>query len=466
MLNPAQPYFYLLAYVVVLYLRPQEYVPAVMGTPLVPALLLTAFGFWLVAQAKNFEAPQHKLLPALTAAIFISVARSDGVSSAMSSTADFVPTVLLFYIAATSIDSVARLRWLVLVLGAVHCAIALHGIEQAASSNGIGWTGASMVDGRITYLGFFNDPNDLAMAFLMGLPLVIWLASTHRLGIVRWAAWGVVGMVIWAIFLCNSRGSIVGILAMATMYAVRRFGWWRSMLVLPLVLGPLVLLAPSRINEMSADEESAAGRVDAWYEGFDMLRAHPLFGVGKGLFIDHNPLTAHNSFVLAIAELGIVGYYVWLSILMVSVVMLWRLLKLSPNDPLAGSGAHLDDATRARTEPPLSWTPVDGYVDPGVETPRAGVPAEGSWSELQQVAVALAYSLLGTLVAAFFLSRSYVNILYLLIAMIVAVFQIARVGWPALAPVSFRALAGRMLVLALASIAFLWLLTRALLTFQ
>ena len=460
MLSPVRPFFYLLAYVVVLYLRPQEYVPSLMGTPLVPVLLLTAFGFWGVAQAKNFEAPQHKLILILTLLIFVSVALPDGIGEAVARTLDFIPTVLLFYVAATSIDSVDRFRWLVVVLSLVTGVIAVHGIEQAASDSGIGWTGAAMVDGRITYLGYFNDPNDLAMAFLMVLPLTVWLAWTHRTAVVRWLAWCVVGLVLWAIFLCNSRGSILGVFAMATLYVVRRFGWARSLWVLPLLLGPIALLAPSRISEMSADEESAAGRVDAWYEGFDMLREHPLFGVGKGLFVDHNPLTAHNSFMLAISELGVTGYYVWLSLLIVSIVMLWRLLKYTP-PPVAGPL----DAPLAVPVVPL-WVPVPGYVEPGVELPRPGLSVAGSWEELQQVAVALCYSLLATLVAAFFLSRSYVNILYLLLAMIVAVFRLGRVGWPTIAPVAFSELAGRLVAIEFATIAFMWVLTHVLLKFQ
>ena len=460
MLNPARPFFYLLAYVAVLYLRPQEYVPALMGTPLVPALLLTAFAFWLVAQRKDFEAPQHLLMLLLTGMIFVSVARPDGLSEAIASTLDFVPTVLLFYVAATSIDSVARFRGLVMVLSAVTGVIAVHGIEQAASSSGIGWTGAAMVDGRITYLGFFNDPNDLAMAFLMVLPLTVWLAWTHRTAFVRWLAWSAVGLVLWGIFLCNSRGSLLGIFAMAAMYTVRRFGWGRSLLVLPVLLVPMVLLAPSRVTEMSADEESAAGRVDAWYEGFDMLREHPLMGVGKGLFVDHNPLTAHNSFMLAISELGVIGYFIWLSLLVVSGVMLWRMCRFPLPDE--------ERATFAR-RPSIHerpWIPVPNYIDPDVETLRPNDTAPGTWAELRQVAVALAYSMLATLVAAFFLSRSYVNILYLLLAMVVAIFRIARVGWPTLAPVSFSRLAGRLLAIEFASVAFLWVLTRLLLKFQ
>src|SRR3546814_14583581 len=44
-----------------------------------------------------------------------------------------------------------------------------------------------------------------------------------------------------------------------------------------------------------------------------MFRANPGFGVCVGNFTDHTRLTAHNSFVLVLAETGIVGYTVWLA---------------------------------------------------------------------------------------------------------------------------------------------------------
>jgi O-antigen ligase len=433
--RPAWPYLLLLAYVVVLYVRPQEYVPALMETPLVPALLASTFLAWLFTYPKQFEASQHRLMLALTGVIFVSDALPDGLGGAIAGTMDFVPTVLLFYVVATSVDSVARFRWLMLAIVGVTGLIALHGIQQDASDDGIGWTGAAMVDGRITYIGFLNDPNDLSMAFLMALPLTIWVALTEKWKLMRWAAWAVVALTLWATYLCNSRGSILGVLAMAVMFAVRRFGWLRSLVVLPVLLVPMLLLAPSRISEMSADEESAEGRIDAWYEAFEMLREHPVFGVGKGLFVDHNYLTAHNSFVLAIAELGIVGYFVWLANLLLTGMMLVRLVKASvpPSEDAA---------------------------------PEAGA-ADESWATLHGMAVALAYSMLGTLVAAFFLSRSYVNILYLLIATVVSVYGMARARWPdRFDRVWLSDMAGTVFGIEIGSIVFLWVLTRVLLSMQ
>jgi putative inorganic carbon (hco3(-)) transporter len=415
MFNPLRPFFYLLAYVAVLYLRPQEYWPALMDTPLVPVLLLWTAFLWLVAAPKKFAAPQHGLMLGLMLGMFMSLLMVGWLGGAIDVVKEFAPTLLLFYMVATWVNSEERFQNMATLLTVVTTVLAVHGIRQAATEDGVGWTGAQMIDGRITYVGLLNDPNDLSMVFLMALPFMFYLAKALPHFVLRWGSWGAVGTTLYATYLCNSRGSVLGLLAMTCTYAVRRFGWWRSVLVLPLLLAPILLLAPSRMNDMSADEESAAGRVDAWFEGFDMFKSHPLFGIGKGLFTDHNPLTAHNSFVLAIAELGLFGYFFWLSIVAVSVLMVYRLVR-SP-------------------EP-----------------------------QLQPMASALAYSLMGTLVAAFFLSRSYVVYLFLLIALVVAVYQMARTCWPdALVEIKASAMLGKLVLFELATIVFLWLLTRILL---
>jgi putative inorganic carbon (hco3(-)) transporter len=485
-----RPYFYLLIYIVVLYIRPQEYVDFFLGKPVVPVSLLTATLLWLVAQKKQFDAPQFGLMIGWSACIFVSVLLTGWLTGALNALTDFLPTLLLFYIVATSTTTLKRLQGLSIVMTAVCVVIAFHGMGQVQDEFGVGWTGAEMIDDRITYLGFLNDPNDLSMAFLMVLPLALYVGRVGRFWVLRWSAYASMGVILYGVFLCNSRGSLLGIAAMLFAYAVRRFGLLRSVIVAPMLLVPLLLLAPSRIGEMSADEESAAGRWDAWFEGFEMLRSRPLFGVGKGLFTDHNGLTAHNSFVLSFAETGLVGYFFWFSILILSAWMLVRLMApiepgtlpvgnfVAPDvsdvpwqaDAAPGQPNHLAGSTDALTvlnrEPPQPAVPE--LAPPTNEADSNSlttvVEEKISWDDMQVAARMLTYSLIGTMTAAFFLSRSYVVFLYVLFGLIIGMFQMARVRWPDIAPVRLGDTAGRILLMMTGSIIFLWVLTRVLLS--
>src|SRR5262249_32375039 len=142
-------------------------------------------------------------------------------------------------------------------------------------------------------------------------------------------------------------------------------------------------------------EESAFGRVDAWYEGLHMFLSHPVFGVGAGNFTEYNDLTAHNSFVLVLAETGFVGYMLWLAFVGYGFWMMLTVLRYKP-DGIEGSA-------RAK-----------------------------AWLGEQRMALTLLLSLCGLYSAAFFLSRSYTVVMYLLAAMVVGYYVSARQRFPGL----------------------------------
>ena len=469
MFSPAQPFVYLVAYMAVLYIRPHQYMDALEGVPVLPALLGLAGVMWLARQTKSFEASQHRILLVLTVLMSFSVVLTGWVGGAVAVwTTDFGPILLLFYMVATTIDSLAKLRVIFLLLTIAAATMALHGISQNQDELGIGWTGAALVDGRITYLGFLNDPNDLGMSLLMTLPMCLHLANRGGF-LLRWTFRAIGLLILYGVFLTNSRGAILGLGAMLLAYGISRYGLWRSLIIVPLMAAPLIALAPSRIGEISAEEDSAAGRVEAWYEGFQMLRAHPLFGVGKGLFTEHHYLTAHNSYMLAVAELGLVGYFVWLSNIVLTVAMLWTMVR--PGGPL-----------RAGAGPPVSGTlpaaPAASDVAPRFDAPQPpaaeialpstlgtdpGLVGEDTWDECQEAARTLLYGMIAALVCAFFLSRSYAINLYLQIAFVVALHQLMRSKWPGVPTVLFRAHRGKLFAGSMVSVVVLWLVTRFLL---
>ena len=65
-------------------------------------------------------------------------------------------------------------------------------------------------------------------------------------------------------------------------------------------------------------ESSTLERLGALYEGVDMFRASPFLGVGQGQFGEHYFITAHNSYLLAAAELGLPGMILWSILVYVS----------------------------------------------------------------------------------------------------------------------------------------------------
>lgn len=171
---------------------------------------------------------------------------------------------------------------------------------------------------RVRGVGILNDPNDYAQAIVMAMPMLWWF---YRDGL--WVR-NIIFLVLpacvmgYAVFLSNSRGALLG-LASLLFFGVRSVLGTSRTVVLMAVLGSGAMLANMTGGRgFSSQEESASGRIDAWYEGFMMFKSSPLVGVGFNRFLEHHHLTAHNSFVLCFAELGFFGYFCWLALLVLS----------------------------------------------------------------------------------------------------------------------------------------------------
>ena len=420
-------FIFTLIYVGLVYVRPQEYVLALRDIPVLPIVLIASFMAWLALRDKNFEASQHRLLPVLLFAMAVSVAANGWLGGALETFTGFFPTLVLFYLVSTTTDTVAKHKLFIKTLVFITTALALHGIDQVQT--GIGWSGAKVMDGnRITYLGIFNDPNDLALAFVIAMPMLGYGFSEAK-SLIGKAIWSIaVAINLYALFLTNSRGGMLGAISLFILYFYSRYGVVRSLGAAAVGLVALSLF-PSRLSTLDAGEESAAGRVDAWYEGIRMLVHHPIFGVGKGNFTDHHDLTAHNSIVLVFAELGLFGYFFWLAFVGLSVWMVYKISRTTA-DQLGGA-------------------PVQGGDD---------------WLQYAKISRTYLYAILGFLIPAFFLSRSYNILLFMLCALCVALYQSVRRKWPHFSPITFGKIAGQTLAFEMGSIAFMYLLIKILLS--
>lgn len=407
----------MLVYLVLVLIRPQDY-PALVdsiGVPLQPVALIVAALFWLLSQRKRFDAPQYTLLLAFFLLLMVSHVFNGYFGGALEQLNKFAPTLLAFVVLANAADSRRRVRTVMGLFALCAAVLSLHGIEQVKT--GIGWTGIGLSqETRIQYVGIFNDPNDLGMLFVICLPMAVYLARST--GAAKFLWWAVAGTIVYGIVLTDSRGTLLATLAILGAYV-----WWRRGTLVAGVLGggalAVLMALPSRVQEEGLTDDSAMGRVESWYEGLQMFRAHPLFGVGPDMYSDIYRLTAHNSFVLVLAETGIVGFTVWLAFVGYCFRMMLVALRQPPQAVL--EAVHGDDGMDRE------------------DTAEPDPVAVRDWFEDRAIALTLLLSLTGCFVAAFFLSRSYVVILYLLTALVVAHYSAMRQQDAELPPFALQA---------------------------
>jgi O-antigen ligase len=125
------------------------------------------------------------------------------------------------------------------------------------------------------------------------------------------------------VVMSKSRGGQLVFLAVLGIYFVRKFGW-AGVAAAALLAAPLMLLGG---RSGSAADESEMLRYHAWDAGLAMVRHNPVLGVGYRQFGENYFLTAHNSYILTPAELGLPGMLLWTILLYLSVKIAWRGLK-------------------------------------------------------------------------------------------------------------------------------------------
>lgn len=396
--------FFLLVYLVLVLVRPQDYpdyVDSLGAVPLMPIALAAGLLAWLASrQRSDFEAPQYLLLLGFIVALMLSQIFNGWVGGALIQLTAFAPTFVAFLLFSQAAMLLRNLRWLMVTFVLCAVVLSLHGIQQ--TQTGMGWTGVELSQGtRIQYVGIFNDPNDLGMLFVMCLPMAMLLA--RRGGLRRLFWWSGAGVLLYGIYLTDSRGTLLALALLVGFFVWRHWGLIAAGLFGSVGLVGLFML-PSRLSQLDVEEASAAGRVDAWYEGMQMFISSPIFGIGAGSFDEHHQMVAHNSYVHVLAETGYVGFTLWLAFIGYGFAMMLAIIRHRP---------ELPDNNAAI-----------------------------AWRNDSAVAMTLFLAQCAFFFAAFFLSRGYIVLLYLLAALVTGHYTGTRARFPSLP--AFRLINGAM----------------------
>lgn len=213
--------------------------------------------------------------------------------------------VFLFFLVARIVTTEKRLRGVIIALTLAHFYLLAVNFNVLTDP-----TQRQYLKGG-TFLG---DGNDFSLSMCILIPCMIEIALSAKSRGRQLLAWTALVVIILGIIATQSRGGTLGIAA------VMFYLWWRSpkKLVTGIAIamvGVLVLLyAPSQyyqrmgtVTGMSIDG-SAQGRLDAWSGAIGMGGKNPILGIGAGQFGARWGKTAHSTYMLAFAELGLPGF--------------------------------------------------------------------------------------------------------------------------------------------------------------
>jgi len=408
-----------LLYVFVVFVRPiEQFAPDLMA--LRPVLILWAVAFlgsvW-DAKKRNWGAARKQyvgVMAALSLWTFLSALANGSLDEAAGAFGVISTPVMLFILTCLNIDTLERFKGLarvfllcIVILCIQGIAAFYHGVDasrlvitQLASDNVVvpkvkpavpaeDTSGAWIW--RLRSIGFLSDPNDFAQTIIVVAP---WIFMRFPAGTPGWRQILLASplLVFFAhiLMLTHSRGAILGVAAALAFFFKDKVSKTLTIVLLVCAVGAFFAgMVGGGERGLSGKEQSASERLDAWNDGIQMLKDNPVFGVGFDRFVEHHIRTAHNSFVLCFAELGLPGYFLWMGLIAIAFTALSRII----------TGLKPDD-------------------------------------EIARCAVLLRISLVGFLVCAWFLSRAFVPTLFILMGMSVALLHAARaVHAPSLAPI-------------------------------
>ena len=327
-----------------------ERIPALSGAPLSKPLGLVLLAAWLVTVTRSREVRvplltrDHPLLSFFLVALVVwglsSAAWATDPYTTLTSALRLALVVVLFFIIYTAVRTE---RDLLLVTWAFLAGAFL--VSISAIVNG------TTVEGRLS--GGLLDPNYLAAILASSIVVSSFLlpssGTTKRLVLL-----GFIAVYAVALVETQSRGGLIAtgvalIVACIVAGPVRTQTIALVVVIVSVGLTYYAVFAPASLKQRVTDvsQQGSASRTDTWQIALHVASDHPLLGAGLGNFpviesryipdsIDllsaklvlNTRLVVHNTYFELLAELGVVGFGLFIAVLLSTIAVAWRGIQL------------------------------------------------------------------------------------------------------------------------------------------
>ena len=291
------------------------------------------------------------------AVVILSMGIAESKSLALKEVIKWAEVFILLVLALRLIQSVKdvhRLAWAMIAAGVSQALLGYWQWVQVTGSHS-----ASAASLRV--FGTFGQPNPFAgylnFALLLAVALVLFGKETYE----RWIAGAAAAIIGFAAILADSRGAELGLAVAIIVLLI--VAWRREKLAAAAVVIGLPLLAvawfahiiPAHLRQdllqqvtlgpVNNANFSIQERLAHWVAGLRMFRAHPILGVGAGNYSVAYPRYqvspdwfealghAHNYYINAAAETGILGLLAILALVGTALLAGWRAARAQAGGP-------------------------------------------------------------------------------------------------------------------------------------
>ena len=204
--------------------------------------------------------------------------------------------------------------------------------------------------GRLQSTGILENSNDIAAILILSVPFIFvftrYLKSPYLKVLINLLLLAFYGELIWQ---AKSRGAFLGV---GALIATSIWLIAKNKKAATIALVGILAVTISLMSLIKRDEADVAGSTENrkifWQAGIKMGLKNPLFGIGYAGYNNHlfeyadgnvgsegSNKTAHSTWILALAETGVVGSFFYLGVWIYALVQAWRMRELHPEYILA-----------------------------------------------------------------------------------------------------------------------------------
>jgi len=281
------------------------------------------------------------LLLAFSTWLFLTTFKSGSVAEAQAYWWEsYFKAFTLFYMARGTLKSAKDIRCFQQTLMISIFGMALLGFTQFLLSSE-----DTRIDDRLRSVGLLEDPNDFAAITILALPMAAAPLFRRHAGFISKTIGAFFSLICLAsVWYSRSRGALLAFLVTLGLRSVLKMKRNRTLAVL--TVAGLCLSYTVMLNSFDRSEDdmssSSSARVNYWKTGLRMAAHNPFFGVGYDQYpreyenyaltleYEWGVRTAHSSFVLALAESGLIGGGLFLAFFGFVARSAWRIRESRP----------------------------------------------------------------------------------------------------------------------------------------
>jgi len=322
-------FWWLCIYFILEYARPQTLYPVIDVAPWTQIALLATCVAAFIDSAVKWTSNRGNVLFILFFLIVIASSIFAFHPSAAWDKIDIIINwVIIYFLMITVVNTEKRFFIFLLVFFLVNFKMSQFGFRSFLT---VGYTKFGVSGAP----GWFKDSGDLGiqMTIFVSLSTAFFLALQNYWGFYKKLLFSLLPLTgVVTIIATTSRGAQLGMLGAGIWFLIKSPKGVKALLAAIVVGVAVYTLLPDRMlqeYQTAGEDSTSVARLALWDYGLEVAREHPVLGVGYYNWMDYcwykNPygigddvkhcLVAHNTYITAVAEIGYVGLFMYIVII-------------------------------------------------------------------------------------------------------------------------------------------------------